>query len=387
MSSESAARLRFGAFLGPHHTVGENPTLALHRDLALLQALDGFGYDELWVGEHHSGGVEIIGSPEVFLAAAAERTRHARLGTGVVAVAYHNPLWVAERIVLLDHLTRGRVMLGLGPGGIPTDGLMVGVAPEDTRELLAEGVRCITALLRGEAVTSDTPMWRLRDARLHIQPYSEDLEVCVSVVASPTGATLAGTHGLGMLSIGATQPAGFEALASHWSFVERAAAVSGATVDRRRWRLAGLLHIADTREQAERDVAHGIASWFRYYQDIVAVPQVDLGTASTVGEMIEYIRASGLGVIGTPDDAIEQVQRLVDQAGGFGTYLAFLHEWANPQATLRSHELLAQRVMPHFQGHRAAGEDAARRARAERTTLTARAQGAHEAAVARHRDG
>ncbi len=378
--------LRFGAFLGPHHTVGENPTLALHRDLSLLQALDGFGYDELWVGEHHSGGIEIIASPEVFLAAAAERTRHARLGTGVVAVAYHNPLWVAERIVLLDHLTRGRVMLGLGPGGIPTDGLMVDVAPEDTRELLAEGARCITALLRGESVTSDTPMWRLRDARLHLRPYSDDLEVCVSVVASPTGAALAGTHGLGMLSIGATQPAGFEALASHWSVVEEAAARSGATVDRQRWRLAGLLHVADSRAQAERDVAHGIESWFRYYQSIVAVPQVDLGTASTVGEMIDSIRESGLGAIGTVDDAIEQVQRLVDQAGGFGTYLAFLHEWANPQATLRCHELIAQHVMPHFQGHRAHGEDAARRAREARTELTGRARAAHDAAVARHRD-
>ncbi len=376
-------RLRFGAFLGPHHTVGENPTLALHRDLDLLAALDGFGYDELWVGEHHSGGVEIISSPEVFLAAAAERTRHARLGTGVVAVAYHNPLWVAERIVLLDHLTRGRVMLGLGPGGIPTDGLMIGVAPEDTRELLAEGVRCITALLRGEAVTSDTPMWRLRDARLHIQPYS-DVEVCVSVVASPSGAALAGTHGLGMLSIGATQPAGFEALAGHWQVVEDQAARSGAAVDRSRWRLAGLLHIAETRAQAERDVAFGIESWFRYYQSIVAVPQVELGAAATVGEMIETIRESGLGVVGTAEEAIAQIERLRERSGGFGTYLAFLHEWANPQATRRSHELLAQRVMPHFQGHRAAGEAAAQRARDARDALHARAQGAHDAAVARY---
>lgn len=382
--------LRFGAFLGPHHTVGENPTLALHRDLDLLEALDGFGYDELWVGEHHSGGVEIIGSPEVFLAAAAQRARRARLGTGVVAVAYHNPLWVAERIVLLDHLTRGRAMLGLGPGGIPTDGLMVGVAPEDTRDLLAEGVRCITALLRGESVTSDTPMWRLRDARLHLLPFSPDLEVCVSVVASPTGATLAGTHGLGMLSIGATQPAGFEALASHWSHVSDAAAASGATVSRDRWRLAGLLHVAETREQAERDVAYGIESWFRYYQSIVAVPQVDLGDASTVGsvgEMIAYVRDSGLGVIGTVADAIEQVQRLVDRAGGFGTFLAFLHEWANPAATLRSHELIAQHVVPHFQGHTAHGVEAAARARSARAELTERAQAAHDAAVARHTTG
>ena len=254
-------------------------------------------------------------------------------------------------------------MLGLGPGGIPTDGLMVGVAPEDTRELLAEGVRCITALLRGESVTSDTPMWRLRDARLHLRPYSEELEVCVSVVASPTGAALAGTHGLGMLSIGATQPAGFEALASHWSVVEQAATRSGATVDRRRWRLAGLLHIAETREQAERDVAFGIESWFRYYQSIVAVPQVDLGTASTVGEMISYIRESGLGVIGTPDDAIEPGPAARRPGGWVRDLPGLPPRVGQPAGHLRSHELLAQRVMPHFQGHRAAGEDAARRAR------------------------
>ena len=48
------------------------------------------------------------------MAVAAERTRHIKLGSGVVSLSYHNPLWVAERIVLLDHLTRGRVMLGVG---------------------------------------------------------------------------------------------------------------------------------------------------------------------------------------------------------------------------------------------------------------------------------
>jgi limonene 1,2-monooxygenase len=380
----STDRLRFGAFMGPYHTAGENPTLALHRDLDLAAALDRFGFDELWVGEHHSGGSEIIGCPEIFLAAAAERTRSIRLGTGVVPVAYHNPLWVAERIVLLDHLTRGRVMLGLGPGGVVTDSLMVGLGPEDTRPLMEEGVRCITALLRGEAVTSDTPMWRLCDARLHIQPYSSDLEVAVSVVASPSGARLAGDHGLSMLSIGATQPAGFEALAGHWAIAEDHAARAGTTVDRSRWRLLGLLHIAETRAQAERDVAHGIEAWFRYFQQTVAVPQVDLGSAATVGEMIDYVRESGLGAIGTADDALAQIERLRTQSGGFGTYVTFLHEWADPAATLRSYELLAQRVMPELQGHGPAGRAAAARAATRRDELFGTVVAAHDAAVARH---
>ena len=105
-------RMNFGIFMAPFHEVGRNPTYALERDLQLIQWLDQLGFDEAWVGEHHSAGWEIIASPEMFLAAAAERTRSIKLGTGVVSLPYHHPLMVANRIVLLDHLSRGRAMLG-----------------------------------------------------------------------------------------------------------------------------------------------------------------------------------------------------------------------------------------------------------------------------------
>ena len=108
--------LQFGIFMAPFHPPGQNPTLALERDLDLIEHLDRLGFDEAWIGEHHSGGYEIIASPEVFIATAAERTKHIRLGTGVVSLPYHHPLMTAQRIVLLDHLTKGRVMLGVGPG-------------------------------------------------------------------------------------------------------------------------------------------------------------------------------------------------------------------------------------------------------------------------------
>ena len=84
-------RMKFGVFMAPFHRVGENPTLALDRDLELLQWLDTLGFDEAWVGEHHSAGWETICSPEVFIATAAERTRHIRLGTGVISLPYHHP--------------------------------------------------------------------------------------------------------------------------------------------------------------------------------------------------------------------------------------------------------------------------------------------------------
>ncbi|CCG04374.1 LLM class flavin-dependent oxidoreductase [Blastococcus saxobsidens] len=344
-------RLRFGTFLAPFHPAGENPTLALQRDLELVEHLDRCGYDEAWIGEHHSAGTEIIASPEIFIAAAAERTRHIKLGTGVTSIAYHNPLWVAERMVLLDHLTRGRAMLGCGPGSLPTDSMMLGLNPTNTRELLEVDLDIILRLLRGETVTAQTKTHNLIDARLHLRPYTQPcFEVAVAAVASPTGPRMAGTHGIGLLSIGATlSKDGFDALAHHWNVVEERAAAHGQTVSRRDWRLVGLMHIAETREQAYADVQFGIETWFRYFQKTAAFPQMAV-EGGDAREMIDYINEAGIGAIGTVEDARAQVQRLWDQSGGFGAMLLLGHEWANPQATKRSWELIAQHVMPHFQG-------------------------------------
>ena len=121
------ARLRFGAFIAPFHPIDENPTLAIQRDLELVELLDQLGYDEAWIGEHHSAAYELIASPEVFIAAAAERTKHIRLGTGVKSLPYHHPFVVAETMAQLDHMTRGRVMFGAGPGALPSDARMFGM--------------------------------------------------------------------------------------------------------------------------------------------------------------------------------------------------------------------------------------------------------------------
>jgi limonene 1,2-monooxygenase len=366
-------RLRFGAFLAPFHKPGINPTLALQSDLELIQWLDRCGYDEAWLGEHHSAGTEISASPEIMIATAAERTRHIKLGTGVVSVSYHNPLWVAERIVLLDHLTRGRVMLGLGPGSLPTDGIMIGIQQSQTRGLLEDGLAAVMKLLGGdEPVTMKNERWDLREARLHLRPYSDPaFDVAVAAVASPTGAKLAGRHGVGMLSVGATTAAGFDALAMHWDVLTSEAKAHGKAVDRSKWRLVGLCHVAESKEQAYRDVEYGIEHWFRYFQQVAAFPQMAVA-GNSVGEMIEFVNASGLGAIGTPEACASQIGRLWEQSnGGFGAYLMLAHNWANPQATARSYELIAREVMPQFQGHARPTLDAAERAREVREKLAA----------------
>ena len=256
------ARLRFGYFIAPFHRAGTNPTLALQRDLEFAEHLDALGFDEVWYGEHHSAGSEIISSPEIFIAAAAERAKRIRFGTGVISLAYHNPLWVADRLMLLDHLTHGRIIGGMGPGSLPSDSAMIGLTPTDTRELLETNLDIVVRLLAGETVTAKTPTHELIDARLQLAPYSDGgIPLAVAAVASPTGARLAGKHGIGLLSIGATLVVeGFDALAYHWGIVEERAAAFGTQVDRDNWTLVGPMHIAETEEQARADVRFGIES-------------------------------------------------------------------------------------------------------------------------------
>jgi limonene 1,2-monooxygenase len=339
---------RFGIFLAPFHPVGQNPTLALQRDLDLIAHLDALGFDEAWIGEHHSAGYEIIASPEVFIATAAERTRHIRLGTGVSSLPYHHPLMLADRMILLSHLTRGRVMLGVGPGALPSDAYMMGIEVARQRDMMEEGLEALLGLLRGqEPVTRKTDWFELREARTQLRPYGGDLEVAVAAMVSPSGPRAAGKYGCSLLSLGATQTAGFDALGYHWGVMQERAARFGTVADRGAWRLVGPMHIAETREQAAQEVKFGLADWVEYFQKVAALPIVP--ATEDPDQLVEAINSAGIGVIGTPDDAIAQIQRLAAQSGGFGTYLLMGHEWADTAATRRSYELFARYVAPAFQ--------------------------------------
>ncbi|MGH9212381.1 MAG: LLM class flavin-dependent oxidoreductase [Acidimicrobiales bacterium] len=341
---------RFGTFLAPFHPVGQNPTLALERDLELISHLDRLGFDEAWIGEHHSAGYEIIASPEVFIATAAERTRHIRLGTGVSSLPYHHPLLLADRMVLLDHLTRGRTMLGVGPGALPSDAFMMGIDVARQRDMMEEALEAVLLLLRSdEPVNYETDWFTLRDARLQLRPYQRPhFEVAVAAMVSPSGPRAAGRFGCSLLSIGATQASGFDALGYHWGVMEERAEQFETTVDRRAWRLVGPIHLAETREQATRDVEFGLAQWMDYFRRVAALPLAPESDDSM--ELVDALNNSGVAVIGTPDDAIAQLNRLAEQSGGFGTYLVMAHEWADRLETLRSYELFAREVIPVFQG-------------------------------------
>ncbi|MCR5875261.1 LLM class flavin-dependent oxidoreductase [Phenylobacterium sp. J426] len=338
-------RLRFGAFIAPFHPVDENPTLALERDFELVEHMDRLGYDEAWIGEHHSAGYELIASPELFIAAAAQRTRHIRLGTGVSSLPYHHPLMLADRINQLDHMTRGRVMFGVGPGALVSDAFMMGIPPAKQRDRMDEALEVLVPLLRGEEVSHKADWFELWQARLQMTPYSRpSVEIAVASQVSPTGARAAGRHGLSLLSIGATSQAGFNALASNWNIACQQAEEHGKTMDRSGWRLVGPMHIAPTREQAMAEASFGLEKWIYYFREIANLPIVPEGP-DPVKAMVD----SGLAVIGTPDDAVARVQQLVDESGGFGAFLLMDHNWAPWEAKKRSYELIARYVFPAFQ--------------------------------------
>ena len=310
-------RLRFGIFMAPFHPAGENPTHALERDLELIEHLDRLGYDEVWVGEHHSAGSEIIASPEIFIGVAAQRTPIYQARHRCDQLLYHNPLWVAERIVMLDHLTRAASCSawGLGAPDRRADD-----RPRPDGDPAAPGGghgRDHAAPAHGRAGQRRTSTWNLQDARLHLRPYSDPLfDVAVAAVASPSGPRLAGKHGVGLLSVGATQSEGFDVLGLHWDVMEERGRTFGMDVDRDKWRLVGLMHIADTKEQAYREVEYGIVQWFNYFQHVAAFPQMAVGDGRLVREMIDFVNGSGLGTIGTVDEAAEQIDRLPSSPAG-----------------------------------------------------------------------
>jgi limonene 1,2-monooxygenase len=338
--------MRFGAFLAPFHDPRENPTLALERDLDLICALDRLGFDEVWVGEHHSTGWEYIASPEIFLAVAAERTRRIRLGTGAVSLTYHHPLMVADRIVLLDHLTRGRINFGVGPGGHLSDAAMLGIPAAEIRDRMEQNLEAILHLLTStEPLTASGPGWEMHDAVLQLRPYQRPYPpLAIPSLESPFGMALAGRLGAAPLSLffGASD------LPAQWAITEDAAVRAGRTASRDDWRIVVPVHLAETREQAVEEIRSGAGEWmFEYVQALTGRPAPVPGPKHmAVEQMIE----AGSWVVGTPDDLIAFIRGLEDRTGGFGTFLAWGHEWAGPEATLRSLDLFARFVMPQFQG-------------------------------------
>ena len=345
------SRMKFGIFMAPFHWLGENPTLSLERDFELLQWLDHLDFDEAWIGEHHSAGWETIASPELFIAAAAERTKHIKLGTGVLSLPYHHPLMVANRMVLLDHITRGRVMLGVGPGALSTDATMLGIDPVTQRRRMDESMGIILRLLtETEPITYESEWFTLKDAAIHLRPYTQPyFPIAVAAAQSPSGMVLAGKYGLSVLSVSVIRGGSIAPnLNEFWKIAEETAAEYGNTMDRSDWRVVMHVHLAESRKEAIEQARAGAGRYQReYFERTLGHDPVIDGPADKI---IDAMVDSGGWCVGTPDDLIARIKELDASSGGFGGFLIQATEWATREQVLHSYELVARYVMPHFQG-------------------------------------
>ncbi|GIS93163.1 MAG: monooxygenase [Dehalococcoidia bacterium] len=342
--------MTFGTFMAPFHRVGENPTLALERDLELIEWMDSLGFDEAWIGEHHSGGWETIASPEVFIATAAGRTRNIRLGTGVVSLPYHHPYMVANRMVLLDHLTRGRVMLGVGPGALASDANMFCIDPERQREMMDESLGAIMQLLDGsEPVTMETDWFKMKDATLQLRPYQKPaFPVAVASVQSPSGVLLAGKHGASVISLSVPRDSvRTTSLKDQWSIAEETAEKYGTEVRREDWRLSVGCHVAETREEAFEQIRVGAGQVVTEYTGGTngnPIPDVP------ANEVVDYMVEHNQWIVGTPDDVTPGDRTTSGSQRRFWRPAPKGRRLGPRDKLHRSYELFARYVMPKYQG-------------------------------------
>ena len=345
-------RLNFGAFLAPHHPVGEHPLLQFRRDLDLVEHLDRLGYDEFWCGEHHSSGWEMIGSPEMFLAAAGERSKRIKLATGVISLPYHHPFNVAQRMVQLDWMTGGRAIFGSGPGALASDAHTLGIDPMVQRDRQDEAIAIIRRLFSGEPVTAKSDWFTMQDAQLQLLPLQEEMPFAVASQISPSGMTLAGKHGIGVISIGSMSSEGLNSLPTQWGFAEAAAKKHGTTVDRKDWRVLLSWHIAETREKARAEAREGLMRHHNQYI-VGTLQRPDAKPFNDPDEAVDKAAFSpgAAATIGTPDDLVERIKSVLEVSGGFGTLVGFVHDWANPENTMRSWDVVARYVVPEINGY------------------------------------
>ena len=351
--------MKFGFFAMPLHLPTENPVLSLDRDLEMIQWAEDMDYDEFYVGEHHTASWEPIPCPEMFLAKASAFTKTIKLGTAVVSAPIHHPFLLAERFAFLDQLTRGRVIMGVGPCGLPPDVRMFNLPPSELRGRMQESLEIMVKLLESpEPISFKGKYWDIKDMAIQLRSYQKPrLKIALATSGSRGSLELAGKYGAILFSPlsagGGVGGHGRLALKDHFGVAKASSEKFGQQFEKEDWRVVTYVYLADNSQQAQKDVMEGIErDWKDYFWVINGgiLPDWAKGkdhskiTAKLITEKFRWI-------VGTPDEAIEQIEKINEEAGGIGGLMLTTHEWIAPDKQKRSMELFARYVIPHFKGH------------------------------------
>src|SRR5262245_3998172 len=359
--------MKFSFFMMPLHLPTENPSLAFDRDILLIHYADALDFDEFFIGEHHSGGWETMPAPEMALAKAAAHAHRSRLGTSVISLPFHHPFHVAERMAFLDHLTRGRAILGVGPCALVTDKALFGLPNEKLYPMLAESVDIIVRLLESsEPIDYNGQFWSFKQMRLQLRSYQQPrMPLAIASSGNAVSLELAGKYGMLFLAPAGKNVRNNQTKAEQWNKVEAHAAKHGTKTSRDNWRIATCVYLAESREEAWRDVEASIGRDMKYFAAIGLKGPYEAYPGQPLSEITPRSGADRRDwIIGTPEDAIAQIERMQRETGGFGGLMLTTHEWVGTEKMRHSYELFARYVMPYFRGHTAGYKDEWRRIQA-----------------------
>ena len=352
--------MRFGVFTMPEHFPWDQQTLSFQRDLDEMMLAEKLGFDEFWIGEHHSGWYENVPVPEYVIAKASALTSRIQLGTGVVNLPYHDPFQVAERLAFLDHLTYGRLIYGFGAGGLPTDWELHDMEGDVMRPRMRESLEVIRRLTEArEPISYEGEFWSGRDREIQVRPYKNRIpEFALAGLTGTTSFELAARHGWGALSVHFTPPKftnnpSFVDLEAHAATLDEHARAAGRDpLDaRRQWRLVRECFVWDDRESAIAQIRAGVKGSYDYLISLGLGPLMKLDEAMDDAELtLDWMIDHDVWLVGSPDDVVARVKELYDRLGGFGTLVLNSRDWATTDIMARSMELFARYCMPALEG-------------------------------------
>ncbi|MFJ3366887.1 LLM class flavin-dependent oxidoreductase [Pseudomonas sp. NPDC086251] len=359
--------MKLAMFMQPLHRTGLSYHEMYNQDLAGAVHADAVGFDELWVGEHTTQRTEPITNALQFLSALIPLTKHMKLCPGVLNLPQHSPARVAADIAMFDHMSKGRFLMGIGPGGLSSDIEVYGT----DRKLGAEVMLSCYEMIR--AIWATQPPYNLATDyhKVSIQhtvnhelqlgympvPYQNPFPRVATSAMSHASSTakLAGAKDWDLMSAYFCTR---DAVVSQWQAYVQGAERAGIKPDARNWKVGRSVFVADSQAQAEDYMADASNS-IRYCFEFMVKNLSSIGLISAFKTRPDMLDAEvtiehcirEMVIYGDVNSVTEQLVALSEQTGPFGTLMTTFHEWDNETLWKRSMELTAKNVMPRLSDH------------------------------------
>jgi alkanesulfonate monooxygenase SsuD/methylene tetrahydromethanopterin reductase-like flavin-dependent oxidoreductase (luciferase family) len=354
--------MHFGLFMMPLHPPHRPLAEGYQRDVDQIVLADRLGFREAWVGEHLTERWENAPAPDLLIAQALALTRQVKLGTGVTLLALHNPVYLAHRLAMLDHMAQGRFQWGIGGGAIPTDLSLFGLDAKDPAAVRARSAEVLEVVLalwasegpfthHGKFFDIETPPFDpVKDRGYYMKPYQWPHPPIAVAASTPDSSSMrmAGQRGWIPMSSSLLSRT---YLSGHWGLVESGAAAAGLKADRRHWRIARDVLVAPTPALARERARTVLGRNYVQHQRPNRVGTIQIASTKLEASMpddavtVDYLMEN-VWIVGDPSEVADKIQQLHDESGGFGTLLAITTDSDDAGWDHESLRLLMERVAP-----------------------------------------